>query len=619
VNLRWLLLATIATSACVVDGTEREEHLGRTSSALTVDQEIAKASCSTSSAVVQGLSDQILEEMSKCLKPGFLVKVPSGAGLANSSVHAYLEKPAADALAAAIKARPGDTISVSSMFRTVAQQYFLWRRSSCYAAVASPGTSNHETGLAMDVSDPDNSTWRATLESKGFKWLGSFDHVHFDYVGAGAVNLKGTDVLAFQRLWNRNNPTDKIAEDSGWGPETEARLRKSPATGFAIGAVCAPPPATGPWPKLEVEGTSEGVDRFSDGPSAAVVDVLEGDEYFVNLAVKNVGDAPAKDVTLGVWVEQPSVLAVHWDIESDWLTTPAGTFKISDVNDRTDNPPHDVPGQTFALHVGQVSPKETKRIHMKMKAVRYSIGTVNGPDARVWVKDVPGVYTKASFGAKATNVDDRQTFNGGDLKAAASVDIYSRTRWSFDGGMLEGWSDGDGTSVSAENAARGLVVSCKGTSPQTLGPITTFEADTYPAVKIAFTNARIPVGAHARISFLTKDAKDFDSTRSVELDFPTGGPSVQIVDMRQNPLWKGTITRLRLEPGAGTDGDLAIDDLRMITAAEIPTPEEPAATDEAAGCGCRTARDASSRDSGASFVGLTWIAMWALRARRRTR
>ena len=43
---------------------------------------------------------------------------------------------------------------------------------------------------------------------------------------------------AFQRLWNRNHPGDKIATDGAWGPQTEARMNKAPAGGFAKGAQC---------------------------------------------------------------------------------------------------------------------------------------------------------------------------------------------------------------------------------------------------------------------------------------------------------------------------------------------------------------------------------------------
>ena len=198
----------------------------------TVAEAIARGGCS--SRPVFGLSSQIVEELARCVKPDFMVQVPSGGRLVNDADHRYLEKPAAEALVRALGRRAG-TLHISSMYRTIAQQYFLYQRAACFSAVAPPGRSNHETGIAIDVSDPDNSSWRSALEGSGFQWLGSWDRFHFDYKGAGSTDLRGLDVKAFQRLWNRNNPGDVLAEDGVWNGETEKRLRASPAAGFPIG------------------------------------------------------------------------------------------------------------------------------------------------------------------------------------------------------------------------------------------------------------------------------------------------------------------------------------------------------------------------------------------------
>lgn len=611
----WLVAVPVLLSGCVVDASAPPEDLGVVRSALTVDQEIAKASCGTSSAVVQGLSQQILDEIALCLKPGVLVKVPSDAKIANASVHPYLIKPAYDALKKAAASRT-DVINISSMFRTVVQQYFLWRRSSCYPAVATPGSSNHETGIAIDVSDPDNANWRSVLGANGFKWLGSFDRFHFDYVGAGAVNLRGQDVLAFQRLWNRNNPGDKIAEDGDWGPQTESRLRKSPAGGFPLGADCGPPPPppVKPWPAIEIEAAAEGTDRYSDGASAAIVDVMEGDEYLVNLLVRNVGNEVAKDVTLGVWIEEPFVVAVRYDIESDWGHK--GTFEINDSNSRADNPPHDAPGSTFALKINGLSPNETKRVRVKAKAARYSIGLADAPDVRVWVKDVPGVYTKEDFGAKATNVDGRQTYNAGDLKAWAPVDIYSRVRWSFDGGMLEGWTEAGAAEVNAEDASKGLVVTTTGEAPQAIGPETSFAASEWSAITLEATSS---LSGPAKLWFATSDAPGFEAARSLDLTLQAGGPREIVVRLADHPAWKGTITRLRIDPPAGA-GTVAFDEIRMTTAAgTAPEPTTPAAApggddgDLAGACGCRT----TGRAPGTQAIAL--VGLFAAAAARRRR
>lgn len=83
-------------------------------------------SCVTSS--VRGLSLQIIEE-GQCLQPDAYVALPEAANLSMSAnVFGYLEAPTRDALAEALANHPDETLSVTSMLRTVAQQYLLYRR-----------------------------------------------------------------------------------------------------------------------------------------------------------------------------------------------------------------------------------------------------------------------------------------------------------------------------------------------------------------------------------------------------------------------------------------------------------------------------------------------------------
>lgn len=238
-----------ALSGCVAETPDEladEPALESPEPVETVDQGVSSAtvaqaadsSCATSS--VKALSKQIIAE-ARCMNGDAYVAITGASNVSfGSSVFAYLEKPARDKLVAALKANSGKTMTVNSALRTVAQQYLLYRwykTGRCgISLAATPGTSNHETGLALDISQ--YSTWKPILTNYGFKWLGSGDPVHFDYVGAGAVNHKGLDVKAFQRLWNRNHPSDKISEDGDWGPQTEARMKKAPSAGFATGATC---------------------------------------------------------------------------------------------------------------------------------------------------------------------------------------------------------------------------------------------------------------------------------------------------------------------------------------------------------------------------------------------
>lgn len=65
------------------------------------------------------------------------------------------------------------------------------------------------------------------------------DDVHFDCPGA---DRRSDSVRTFQRLWNVNNPSDRLTEDGAYGPMTESRLGRAPAAGFARNGCDTTPP-----------------------------------------------------------------------------------------------------------------------------------------------------------------------------------------------------------------------------------------------------------------------------------------------------------------------------------------------------------------------------------------
>ena len=214
--------------------------------------------CST--AIVAGLSKQLIAEQN-CIRPNALDSFAGASGVSiGAGVNAFLEPNAVSGLKAAVTAH-GGSISINSALRTLAQQYLLykWQGTCGIQIAATPGNSNHETGIAIDVGD--YSGWRTSLESHGWRWYGSGDVVHFDYIGAGSVDLRADSVQAFQRLWNLNNPGDKIAEDGAWGPSTEARLAKTDANGFAKGSTCSVTPPPPPPPPSQCRPIRSGTPR----------------------------------------------------------------------------------------------------------------------------------------------------------------------------------------------------------------------------------------------------------------------------------------------------------------------------------------------------------------------
>jgi hypothetical protein len=225
-----LLGAIALVGACGLD--PGEPALSEASSALTV-ADFTTSTCTT--AVVIGLSSQIADEVG-CMSPSSLVRFAAGSGITITS-NAVLPFLAANARTDLMAV---GNVQVNSAFRTVAQQYLLlqwFNLGRCgITAAAAVGRSNHESGRAVDLA---NESVRVTaMANHGWAHDVPGDPVHFDHLAS--ADIRGKDTLAFQRLWNRNHPTDKIAEDGAYGPQTEARLKQSPATGFATGPSCAP-------------------------------------------------------------------------------------------------------------------------------------------------------------------------------------------------------------------------------------------------------------------------------------------------------------------------------------------------------------------------------------------
>ncbi len=234
------LLVLLFLASCTAEIGEPLDFHGDEEEDLSIEitnqkvSDFERSTCSTSS--VAPLSTQIAEEM-LCIAPGVLVKLEEGNGLSfrSSAVLPYMEAEAAQHLLEVADRSP---VELSSGFRTVVQQYLLytWRaqRRCGITAAAKPGNSNHESGRAIDVAN--RSSVRSLLRGKGWRDYFSNDPVHFEH--RASPDMRGLDVHAFQRLWNRNNPNDRINEDGDYGPSTAARLRKAPAAGFPIGPEC---------------------------------------------------------------------------------------------------------------------------------------------------------------------------------------------------------------------------------------------------------------------------------------------------------------------------------------------------------------------------------------------
>jgi N-acetylmuramoyl-L-alanine amidase len=190
--------------------------------------------CSTT--VVHELDRQLIFKMNS-IEPGSLVSFADlNVVLVDEAVWPYLQASAKGALEKALVDR-GVRLEVNSAYRTIAQQLILFdhkNNNRCgITAAAPPGGSNHQSGLALDIEDPDG--WELFLERFGWQRLGAFDPMHFDFVGGGTKDIGSISVLAFQKLWNENNPTNLLEEDGNFGSMTDTSLAESPTEGFPKG------------------------------------------------------------------------------------------------------------------------------------------------------------------------------------------------------------------------------------------------------------------------------------------------------------------------------------------------------------------------------------------------
>jgi N-acetylmuramoyl-L-alanine amidase len=183
-----------------------------------------------STSIVNGLSQQLIYQIN-LIVPNALVSFDDLNVELGNAAFPFVPPAGKEALRKAI-AKRGETLVVNSAYRTLAQQVLLYNnRSNNRNPVAAPGTSNHQSGLALDIEDRDG--WEPFLSPLGWEPLDG-DPPHVDYRGAGARDLRQTTILAFQKLWNKNHPNNQLDEDGEFGPNTEAALNKSPSVGFDI-------------------------------------------------------------------------------------------------------------------------------------------------------------------------------------------------------------------------------------------------------------------------------------------------------------------------------------------------------------------------------------------------
>ncbi len=603
-----LLFAPLLSSCAVEEESSLDEEYGEARSAITVDQ-VIDGDCSATTQL-EGLDLQIIEQ-ANCIVPGAYLAVPPLPNVTVvDGVYAFLEEPARDALVAAVNQHPEMSLQINSMLRTVAEQYVLWtwwQQGRCgITAAADPGESNHESGLALDIQQYD--AWRPVLQSHGFTWLGSGDPWHFDYTGPGAVDHRGTDVLAFQMLWNINHPDDLIDEDGIWGPQTAARMAQAPGEGFPKGANCGDAPDV--WLASSFENAT---DRFADGASAGVVDLFEGDAVEWAVQVENRGSVAADSVVVAL--DAGDALA-------------ASTFTVERANPQNATQGSFTGGKAdvtlTALEAGEIA-----FIRVAASGGTYSVDDDAPAVAKAFVREVAGHYEATAFGAEPTN-DGTQTFNDGALEIETGADVYSHVKWEFESDRREGVTGEGMLSVASGALSIGAA-----DGAYAVTPVTSVIGN--EATKLILRAKRgggsgASGSGDATLIVFSDDDVDIANGKSAAgastvLALPADGMFHDItLDAATFPALGGTIRRVAFVPFAAGSGAAAVDHLRIEGAVieDVPPADPGAGGGGAAGggdagesCDCKNAPGAGGSMSALGWLSAIAIAIGSRRRQRR--
>lgn len=267
-------------AACQRDDSDSSRRFGTTLDELLLeDARTCSSGFTYPQSLIDGLGKQLVEELI-CMDGTILEFYEPckevGCIWADGPQPLAMRPEVIDALDEAATSR-SDFITINAGYRDVAMQYYSrWRTENCDPnfLAAIPGQSNHQGGRAIDVKS--YTYWRNTLLSHGFVHPIPDDEPHYELEGdaqfrAESEDLKTLSILAFQRLWNRNNAGVPLDEDGVYGAATKAALGGSPVEGFPIGAcdpgVADPAPDAGPADGGTADGgTADAGADFDAGP-----------------------------------------------------------------------------------------------------------------------------------------------------------------------------------------------------------------------------------------------------------------------------------------------------------------------------------------------------------------
>lgn len=303
-------------------------------------------------------------------------------------------------------------------------------------------------------------------------------------------------------------------------------------------------------------------DRLTQGSSQGLLDALPGANFQAEFVLSNTSEHPIRGVKLGYLIEHPYLRATSYTIQTDAPQFDRATWMTNDADAAEENPAKDALGKDGELTMYAFAAGETKRVLIDLEAARYSIGQIDHPDARVWVRHIDGVYEGQSAWNEQPTVNT--TGQSELLQAFAQLDIPSPRQWQFDAGeeeMLEGWrACPESPFDPAVDVETGSLLLAATSACITSPPWTDVNADVYDEIVLRL--ARSDASTTLKLTYAAeRDALPEAAPLYVEIP-AQATERVLVLSMAELPSWGGRIDAFQLEtiaPASGSEAMLAID------------------------------------------------------------
>jgi hypothetical protein len=303
---------------------------------------------------------------------------------------------------------------------------------------------------------------------------------------------------------------------------------------------------------FDVNFIGEQTDFYQAGSSTGKPDFFEGDTVQAEIRFTNTTQGPLRNVSLDYVFESPFLSATNYQIESD-APAFAGAFALNDADANPTNPAKNALGDQGSLGLYAMGAGETKRVIVDLNVGEYSIGLVDHPDLRAWVRHIDGLYEdQGAF-------DEEPSVNSFDglLQNLGEIDILSRNEWQFDAGepeQVEGWFSCRGEAPTVDVAQGALTVS--------VGPSDCIEAPRWAKIDTTTWDqivVRMKVeGDHKAAIYWGVEGDSYTVDRAVSFDV-SPDTETYVIPVGKHTGWTGEVSQLRIVPSLRGSTVAAID------------------------------------------------------------